>query len=229
MFLMQLQRSIKALQQTLQQDLEEMGSKRERKDPSQCPRDHQPFTVCLGLLLKSAEVSLLLKPVPQPGSGSPLESELSPSESRATLEPGSDAGEGVEKGEKGNEASGSEGASAAKGSCTVDQLLCGDVSESGALQAPVQLVPTSTSATRPDLNHKASLEERTSAKIPGGWSSDEGGDALLDGVAMGEGVGSGPDSKTQTNDALSDPLSGKDWSDKDKAAAAKMPQSMSRY
>lgn len=225
MFLMQLQRSIKALQQTLQQDLEEMGSKRERKDPSQCPRDHQPFAVCLGLLLKSAEVSLLLKPVPQPGSRSPLESELSPSESRATLEPGSDTAEGAEKGEKGNEVSGSE-AAAAKGSCTVDQLLCGDVSESGA---PVQLVPTSTSAARPDLNHRASLEERTSAKNARRRSSDEGADAVLDGVALGEGTGGGADSKTQTNDGLSDPLSGKDWSDKDKAAAAKMPQSMSRY
>uniref|UniRef100_A0A665W6U1 Uncharacterized protein n=1 Tax=Echeneis naucrates TaxID=173247 RepID=A0A665W6U1_ECHNA len=117
-FLMHLQRSIKALQQTLQQDLEEMGSKRERKAPSQCPTDHQHFTVCLGLLLKSAEVSLLLKPVPQPeGSGSPLVSELSPSESRGTLEPGSDAGERTEKAEKGNEGCGSEGAAAKGNSC----------------------------------------------------------------------------------------------------------------
>uniref|UniRef100_A0A3B4T769 Bridge-like lipid transfer protein family member 3B n=1 Tax=Seriola dumerili TaxID=41447 RepID=A0A3B4T769_SERDU len=218
-FLMHLQRSIKALQQTLQQDLEEMGSKRERKDLFQCPADHQPFTVCLGLLLKSAEVSLLLKPVPQPdGSGSPLVSELSPSESRGTLEPGSDAGEGTEKGDK-----------AAKGSCTVDQLLCGEGSESGTTQGPAPLVPTSTSAARPDLNHKALLEERTSAKNPGRWSSEEGGEAQLDGLALGEGMGAGPDSKTQTSDALSDPLSSKDWSDKDKAAAAKMPQSISRY
>uniref|UniRef100_A0A4W6FH35 Bridge-like lipid transfer protein family member 3B n=1 Tax=Lates calcarifer TaxID=8187 RepID=A0A4W6FH35_LATCA len=224
-FLMQLQRSIKALQQTLQQDLEEMGSKKERKDPSQCPSDHQPFTVCLGLLLKSAEVSLLLKPIPQSeGSGSPLVSELSPSESRGTLEPGSDAGEGAEKGEKGNEGSGSEGG-AAKGSCTVDQLLCGEGPESGATQGPAPLVPTSTS--RPDSNHKASLEERTSAKNTGRWSSDEGGEAVVDGLAAGEEMGAGLDSKTQTSDPLSDPLSSKDWSDKDKAAAAKMPQSIS--
>ncbi|XP_071357985.1 bridge-like lipid transfer protein family member 3B isoform X1 [Trachinotus anak] len=226
-FLMHLQRSIKALQQTLQQDLEEMGSKKERKDPSQCPADHQPFTVCLGLLLKSAEVALLLKPVPRPeGSGSPLVSELSPSESRGTLEPGNDAGEGAEKGEKGNEGLGSEGG-AAKGSCTVDQLLCGEGSESGATQGPAPLVPTSTSTTRPDSNHRGSLEERTSAKNPGRWSSDEGGEAALDGLAVGDGLGTGPDSKTQTGDALSDPLSSKDWSDKDKAAAAKMPQSIS--
>uniref|UniRef100_A0A673A5W2 Uncharacterized protein n=1 Tax=Sphaeramia orbicularis TaxID=375764 RepID=A0A673A5W2_9TELE len=106
-FLMHLQRSIKALQQTLQQDLEEMGSKKDRKDPSQRPADHQPFTVCLGLLLKSAEVSLLLKPVPQSeGGASPLGSELSPSESRGTLEPGNDTTETGEKPEKGNEGPG---------------------------------------------------------------------------------------------------------------------------
>ncbi|XP_075967523.1 bridge-like lipid transfer protein family member 3B isoform X6 [Anarhichas minor] len=195
-FLMQLQRSIKALQQTLQQDLEKMGSKKDRKDPSQHPADHQPFTVCLGLLLKSAEVSMLLKPVPRPeGSGSPLGSELSPSESRGTL----DAGEG----------SGSEGG-AAKGACTVDQLLCGEGSEGGATHGPAPLVPNYTSTTRPDSNHKASVDERTFAKNSGRRSSDEGGEMVVDG---GEDVGG------------VDPLS--DCSDKDKSAAAKMPQSAS--
>uniref|UniRef100_A0A671VXS2 Bridge-like lipid transfer protein family member 3B n=1 Tax=Sparus aurata TaxID=8175 RepID=A0A671VXS2_SPAAU len=127
-FLMHLQRSIKALQQTLQQDLEKMGLKKDRKDPSQHPADHQPFTVCLGLLLKSAEVSMLLKPVAQPeGSGSPLGSELSPSESRGTLEPGSETGDGPEKGTEGA-GSGFEGG-AAKGGCSVDQLLCGEGSD----------------------------------------------------------------------------------------------------
>uniref|UniRef100_A0A673A3U9 Uncharacterized protein n=1 Tax=Sphaeramia orbicularis TaxID=375764 RepID=A0A673A3U9_9TELE len=143
-FLMHLQRSIKALQQTLQQDLEEMGSKKDRKDPSQRPADHQPFTVCLGLLLKSAEVSLLLKPVPQSeGGASPLGSELSPSESRGTLEPGNDTTETGEKPEKGNEGPGcgSEGG-VTKGQCTVDQLLCGEGSD-----GPAPLVPTSSSAT----------------------------------------------------------------------------------
>ncbi|XP_031714639.1 bridge-like lipid transfer protein family member 3B isoform X2 [Anarrhichthys ocellatus] len=203
-FLMQLQRSIKALQQTLQQDLEKMGSKKDRKDPSQHPADHQPFTVCLGLLLKSAEVSMLLKPVPRPeGSGSPLGSELSPSESRGTL----DAGEG----------SGSEGG-AAKGVCTVDQLLCGEGSECGATHGPAPLVPNYTSTTRPDSNHKASVDERTFAKNSGRRSSDEGGEMVVDG---GEDVGGGLDSKTQTSDPLSD------CSDKDKSAAAKMPQSAS--
>ncbi|XP_068573464.1 bridge-like lipid transfer protein family member 3B isoform X1 [Cebidichthys violaceus] len=213
-FLMQLQRSIKALQQTLQQDLEKMGCKKDRKDPSQHPADHQPFTVCLGLLLKSAEVSLLLKPVPRPeGSGSPLGSELSPSESRGTL----DAGEGAEKGSEGA-GSGSEGG-AAKGACTVDQLLCGEGSEGGATHGPAPLVPNYTSTTRPDSNHKASVDERTFAKCSGRRTSDEGGEMVVDG---GEDVGGGLDSKSQTSDPLSD------CGDKDKSAAAKMPQSVSR-
>ncbi|XP_062299972.1 UHRF1-binding protein 1-like isoform X1 [Scomber scombrus] len=220
-FLMHLQRSIKALQQTLQQDLEEMGSKRDRKDSSQHSADHQPFTVCLGLLLKSAEVSLLLKPVTQPeGSRSPLGSELSPSDSRGTLEPGSDVGEGAEKSEKGGEGAGS-------GACTVDQLLCGEGSESRATQGPAPLIPTATPTTRPDSNHKASLEERTSAKNSGRCSSDEGGESGADGLTGGDEMGTGLDSKPQTSDMLSDPLCNKDWSDKDKAAAGKMPQSIS--
>ncbi|KAI3366715.1 hypothetical protein L3Q82_009388 [Scortum barcoo] len=225
-FLMHLQRSIKALQQTLQQDLEEMGSKKDRKDPSQHPADHQPFTVCLGLLLKSAEVSLLLKPVSQPeGSRSPLGSELSPSESRGTLEPGSDAGEGLEKASEGA-GSAPEGG-AAKAACTVDQLLCGGGSEGGATQGPAPLVPSSTSTPRPDSNHKASLEERTSAKNSGKWSSDEGGEAVADSLGGGEDLGAGLDSKNQMSDPLSDPLSSKDWNDKDTAATGKMPQSIS--
>lgn len=216
-FLMQLQRSIKALQQTLQQDLEEMGSKKDRKDPSQRPSDHQPFTVCLGLLLKSAEVSLLLKPVVQPeDSRSPLGSELSPSESRGTLEPGSDMGDGTEKGGEGA-GSGSEGG-AAKGTCTVDQLLCGEGSEGGAAHGPAPLMPTSSSSTRPHSNHKASLEERT---------SEDGGEAVVDGLAGSEEGGLGLDSKPQMSDPLVDPLSSKDWGDKDPAAASKMPQSIS--
>uniref|UniRef100_I3JZS2 Bridge-like lipid transfer protein family member 3B n=1 Tax=Oreochromis niloticus TaxID=8128 RepID=I3JZS2_ORENI len=223
-FLMQLQRTIKSLQQTLQQDLEKMSSKRDRKDPSHHPADRQPFTVCLGLLLKSAEVSLLLKPIPQPeGSGSPPGSELSPSESRGTLEPASDARDG---GEKGNEGSGSEGGGA-KQSCTVDQLLCGDGLEVGPMQVPAPLVPASTSTTHPDLNHKTSAEERTPARRTGRGSSDEGGEVLMDGLSGGDDMGSRLDSKSQPCDHLPDPLSSKDWSDKDKAA--KMPQSISRY
>lgn len=211
-FLTHLQRSIKALHQTLQQDLEKMGTKREHKDH---PGDHKPFTVCLGLLLKSAEVSVLLKPVPKPqGSASPPVSELSPSESRGTLEPGSDPGEGAEKCEKGSEGSGSD-RGASKETCTVDHLLCGESSESGATQGPAPLIPTSTSTQCPDSNHKASSDVRTSNK-PGKWSSDEGSEVVVDGLHAGH-MGAGLD-------LLSDPLSSRD-----KATAAKMPQSISRY
>uniref|UniRef100_A0A3P8SHV5 Bridge-like lipid transfer protein family member 3B n=1 Tax=Amphiprion percula TaxID=161767 RepID=A0A3P8SHV5_AMPPE len=190
-FLMHLQRSIKALQQTLQQDLEEMGSKKDRKDPSLRPADHQPFTACLGLLLKSAEVSLLLKPVPPPeGSGSPLGSELSPSESRGTLEP---AGDAAEVAEKSNEGCGSEGG-AAKRPCSVDQLLCGEGPEVGATQGPAPSYPLQvhvlSQITKPQWRRGLQLQ-------------------------------------TSVSDPLSDPLNSKDWSDKDKAASGKMPQSIS--
>uniref|UniRef100_A0A3P9HRY7 UHRF1 binding protein 1-like n=1 Tax=Oryzias latipes TaxID=8090 RepID=A0A3P9HRY7_ORYLA len=205
-FLMHLQRSLKALQQTLQQDLEEMGSKRERKDTSQRNADHQPFTFCLGLLLKSAEVSLFLKPLPQ-SEGSPLGSELSPSESRATLEP-ADSGDGVEKGHEG---SGSEGAANKQ---SVDQLLCGDGPEDEARPGLAPLVPSSTS----DLNRKASVQENA-----GQDSSNEGGEAF--GASDEVAVGSEP--KTHTSDLFSDPLGSKDPCDGDKTAAGKMPQSMS--
>ncbi|XP_037837047.1 UHRF1-binding protein 1-like isoform X2 [Kryptolebias marmoratus] len=219
-FLMLLQRSLKALQQTLQQDLEEMASKRERKDTSHHAADHQPFTFCLGLLLKSAEVSLLLKPVTQPeGAGSAAGSELSPSESRGTLEP---AGEAAEGSEKGNEGSGSE-AGAAKQPCTVDQLLCSEGPENGATQCPAPLVPSSNSV---DSNQKPSEEERTPSKNSVRASSDEGAEGTGNGLAAGDEVGL--DSKTQVSDHLSDPLSSKDFSDKDKTATAKMPQSVSR-
>uniref|UniRef100_H3D1I3 Bridge-like lipid transfer protein family member 3B n=1 Tax=Tetraodon nigroviridis TaxID=99883 RepID=H3D1I3_TETNG len=199
-FLMCLQRSLKSLQQTIQQDLEEQ------------PGDHQPFTVCLGLLLKSAEVSLLLKPVPQPeGSGSPLGSELSPSESQATLDPG------VEKESEGF-GSGLEGG-AAKGSCTVDQLLCGAGLTSGSAHVPAPLSPVLSSNTHLDSNRSGSVEERT--KNSGRWSSDDGGEVGVDGVAGGEAT-SGLDPKTQT----SDPQPPEVLSQKD---ATKMPPSVSRY
>nr|XP_057934390.1 UHRF1-binding protein 1-like isoform X2 [Doryrhamphus excisus] len=162
-FLMRLQRSIKALQQTLQQDLEEMGSKRDRKAPTQRPADHRPFTVCLGLLLKSAEVSLLLKPVTQPpeGSQSPLGSELSPAESRTTLEPGSNN----------NNDGGQDGAM--KESSAVDQLLCAGVPDGRTQPGPEPLIPTAAST---DSNHKSSLEERTSGR----WTSEERGEMVFD-------------------------------------------------
>nr|XP_046185089.1 UHRF1-binding protein 1-like isoform X3 [Oncorhynchus gorbuscha] len=215
MFLMRLQRSIKALQHTLQQDLEGMGSKRDQaKTTSDPPPDHQPFSACVGILLKSAEVALLLKPVPQPeGPGSPLGSELSPSESRCTLETGSDGGEG---GDRGTHVEGA----GAKGSCTVDQLMCGGGVVGGITQGPDPLIP----ASAPNL--KASLDERT-----GRSSSEELGEASLEAWTGGEEPGTGVDCKAQQGESsgadptLSDPLSTKDWNEKN--PAARLPESMS--
>lgn len=93
------------------------------------------------------------------------------------------------------------------------------------MQVPAPLIPASTSTTHPDLNHKTSAEERTPAKRTGRGSSDEGGEVLVDGLSGGDDMGSRLDSKNQPCDHLPDPLSSKDWSDKDKAA--KMPQSIS--
>lgn len=204
-----LQRSIKSLQQTIQQDLEEMGTKRDRKGPSQQSGDHQPFTVCLGLLLKSAEVSLLLKPVPQPeGSGSPLGSELSPSESRGTLDPGLEKdSEGLGPGADGG---------GVKGACTVDQLLCGEGSISGSTHGPAPLSPISTSNTHPDTCQRGPVEETT--KNSGRLSSDDSGEVGVDGIAAGE--------ATSGLDLKSDPLPSELISNKD---PTKMPQSFSRY
>nr|XP_029523141.1 UHRF1-binding protein 1-like [Oncorhynchus nerka] len=216
MFLMRLQRSIKALQHTLQQDLEGMGSKRDKaKTTSDPPPDHQPFSACVGILLKSAEIALLLKPVPQPeGPGSPLGSELSPSESRCTLETGSDGGEGGDRGTN------VEGAGT-KGSCTVDQLMCGGGVEGGITQGPAPLIP----ASAPNL--KASFDERT-----GRSSSEELGEAILEARTGGEEPGTGVVCTAQQGESsradptLSDPLSTKDWNEKN--PGARLPESMSR-
>uniref|UniRef100_A0A8C2IAQ6 UHRF1 binding protein 1-like n=1 Tax=Cyprinus carpio TaxID=7962 RepID=A0A8C2IAQ6_CYPCA len=90
-FLLRLQNAVKSLQRSLQQDLEQYGSK--RQGPT------QPFSACVGVLMKSAEVTLLLKPIPQPDlNTSSLDSDVSPSESRATLEAGSEVSEGHESG-----------------------------------------------------------------------------------------------------------------------------------
>ncbi|KAM9401896.1 bridge-like lipid transfer protein family member 3B isoform 4-T4 [Salvelinus alpinus] len=215
MFLMRLQRSIKALQHTLQQDLEGMGSKRDKAKTTSDPSpDHQPFSACVGILLKSAEVALFLKLVPQPeGPGSPLGSELSPSESRCTLETGSDGGEG---GDRGTHVEGA----GTKGSCTVDQLMCGGGVEGGITQGPAPLIPAST----PNL--KVSLDERT-----GRSSSEELGEASLEARTEGEELGTGVDCKAQQGESsgadptLSDPLSTKDWNEKN--PGARLPESMS--
>ncbi|XP_078275967.1 bridge-like lipid transfer protein family member 3B isoform X3 [Rhinoraja longicauda] len=80
-FLLRLQQSIKRLQKQFQKNIEITGKLAEETK------------ICVGLLLKSAEVALLLRPLPQAESNkkissentSPTGSDLSPSQSRETL------------------------------------------------------------------------------------------------------------------------------------------------
>ncbi|CAL9682892.1 unnamed protein product [Knipowitschia caucasica] len=209
-FLMQLQRSIKALQQTLQQDLEKMSSKKDHSDDLQAT-EQQPFTACLGLLLQSAEVSLLLKPVPRPES-SPLASEVSPSESKGTLDPAREPADGADKGAE--ETGGRLEGGTAKSSCTVDQLLCGGILEEEVTPGRTPLIPTSSS-TSSDTNHKVSVDERTSTKNTGKRASE--GELK----PMGDGELASGIHKAQNCDPLCEPSD-------DKMSAGKMPQSVSR-
>uniref|UniRef100_UPI00398EFD82 bridge-like lipid transfer protein family member 3B isoform X1 n=1 Tax=Pristiophorus japonicus TaxID=55135 RepID=UPI00398EFD82 len=87
-FLLRLQQSIKRLQEQFQKNIEKVTGK-----PAQQTK------VCIGLVLKDAEVALLLHPLPQTEASSkapaenasPTESDLSPSESRETLAAESEA------------------------------------------------------------------------------------------------------------------------------------------
>ncbi|KAK6487935.1 UHRF1-binding protein 1-like [Huso huso] len=87
-FLMCLQNSIKTLQQNIQKDMEEVTGKHSEQ-----------INICVGLLLKSAEVALLLHPLPQTDTRtkspvsdnvSQIDLDISPSESRGHLEQGSE-------------------------------------------------------------------------------------------------------------------------------------------
>uniref|UniRef100_A0A671L139 UHRF1-binding protein 1-like n=1 Tax=Sinocyclocheilus anshuiensis TaxID=1608454 RepID=A0A671L139_9TELE len=158
-FLLRLQNAVKSLQRTLQQDLEQYGSK--RQGPT------QPFSACVGVLMKSAEVALLLKPIPQPDlNTSPLDSDVSPSESRATLEAGSEVSEGHER-----------PSAAGEGTQNADQLLCAGTHAINA--SP--LLPSPSPALR-----KASVDERSSVVSGGRVPSEEKKD-LREGSPNGEG------------------------------------------
>ncbi|XP_072528601.1 bridge-like lipid transfer protein family member 3B isoform X2 [Salminus brasiliensis] len=143
-FLLRLQQAVKSLQRTLQQDLEQHGSKLRESTG-------RPFGASIGFLMQSAEVSLLLKPV-----ASSLDSELSGS--RATLEAGSsDAGEGLADTVK------------PKLPCSVDQLLCVGTEVQGQNVPP--LLPSTASST---AERKASMEEKPgSEEKNGGEGSHE--------------------------------------------------------
>ncbi|XP_041058526.1 UHRF1-binding protein 1-like isoform X2 [Carcharodon carcharias] len=81
-FMLRLQQSIKKLQEQFQKNIEKVTGK-----------PVEQTKVCIGLIIKSAEVALMLHPLPQPEASSkapaenrsPTESDLSPCESRETL------------------------------------------------------------------------------------------------------------------------------------------------
>ncbi|XP_067284496.1 UHRF1-binding protein 1-like isoform X2 [Pseudorasbora parva] len=207
MFLLRLQHAVKSLQRTLQQDLEQYGSK--LQGPT------QPFSACVGVLMKSAEVALLLKPIPQPDiSTSPLDSDVSPSESRTTLEAGSELGEGHEM-----------PSAAGEGTPNVDQLLFTGMH--GINVSP--LLPSSSPS--PALR-KASMDERGSVASGGRVLSEEKKE-LREGSPDGEGCRTetkGQHSETsQGGTAIIDPIadtSSREWNDK--SQGGRLPQSMSR-
>lgn len=176
-FLLRLQNAVKSLQRTLQQDLEQYGSK--RQGPG------QPLSACVGVLMKSVEVALLLKPTPQAdSSASPLNSDISPSESGATLEAGS---EGSER-------------------HSVDQLLSAGT-ESHVLNTSPHL---SSSSTSPALR-KGSVDERSSIASGGRMGSEEKKD-LREGSLNGE-SGRTEAKGTAVVDPLSDNTS-REWNEK---------------
>ncbi|XP_026065503.1 UHRF1-binding protein 1-like isoform X2 [Carassius auratus] len=204
-FLLRLQNAVKSLQRTLQQDLEQYGSK--WQGPT------QPFSACVGVLMKSAEVALLLKPIPQPDSNSsPLDSDVSPSESRATLEAGSEESDGHER-----------PSAAGEGTRKVDQLLC-----AGTHAVNASALPGSPS---PALR-KASVDERSSMVSGGRMPSEEKKD-LREGSPNWEGSrteAKGQHSETsQGGTMVVDPMSdnsSREWNEK--SLGGRLPQSMSR-
>uniref|UniRef100_A0A671MSY5 UHRF1-binding protein 1-like n=1 Tax=Sinocyclocheilus anshuiensis TaxID=1608454 RepID=A0A671MSY5_9TELE len=201
-FLLRLQNAVKSLQRTLQQDLEQYGSK--RQGPT------QPFSACVGVLMKSAEVALLLKPIPQPDLNiSPLDSDVSPSESRATLEAGSEESDGHER-----------PSAAGEGARKVDQLLCAHAVNASPLLA----------SPSPDLR-KASVDERSSM-VSGRMVPSEEKKDLREGSPNGEGnraEAKGQQSETsQGGIMVVDPMSdnsSREWNEK--SLGGRLPQSMS--
>ncbi|KAJ8386696.1 hypothetical protein AAFF_G00168120 [Aldrovandia affinis] len=209
-FLLRLQQSIRGLQQTLRRDTERVGSARRQQDRERERERARPFGVCVGVLLKSAEVALLLRPVPQApaatppptgGPGSPLEPDL--------------RGGGAEPAVPGS----------------VDELLCGG--EGGFPQGPAPLNPSPSCPDGPikgPLLEKGDWEESTGAGSGGGAASEEEKqDSGEDGGREEQGGSSNcrASGRPGAGDPLLDPFT-KDLGDgKDKLSAARMPQSMS--
>ncbi|XP_046715878.1 UHRF1-binding protein 1-like isoform X4 [Silurus meridionalis] len=195
-FLLKLQQTLKLLQRTLQHDLQQHGLTQQATG--------RTYSACVGLLVSSAEVALLLKPIPTADSdSSPLGSELSPSGSRATLEVGSEAGDST--------------AGTTKLTCNVEQLLCEDTDIPSQSAPPLLPVPASTRAEK-----KGSIEEKNT------WSSSEEKNSA-DGFQEGKPEpkilqNDAPVGRTIRVDAMGEPVV-RDWSEK--SQGTRLPQSMS--
>lgn len=190
-FLLRLQQAVKSLQRTLQQDLEQHGSKLKEGTG-------RPIGASVGLLMKSAEVSLLLKPV-----ASALDSELSGS--RATLEAGnSEAGEGPSDTAK------------PKPPCPVDQLLC--VSTETQIQNVPPLLPSSAPSA---AGRKGSTEEKSDSE-----EKRDGRDEAQDTEECKAEPKVQQSEASLVRTVVADDPQSKDWNDK--SQGARLPQSMSR-
>lgn len=197
-FLLKLQQKLNLLQRTLQQDLQQHGLAQKGTG--------RMFGACVGLLVSSAEVALLLKPVPTADvDNSPLGSDLSPSGSRATLEVASEAGD-----------------STAQLACPMEQLLCADTEIQNQSAPP--LLPFSASS---QTEKKGSIEEKNT------WSGPEEKRNCADGFQEGKELKLEPKvlqgevslGRTMAVDSMTEPIS-RDWNDK--SQGARLPQSMSR-
>lgn len=196
-FLLKLQKTLISLQRTLQQDLQQHG----------LAQQGRTFGACVGLLVSSAEVALLLKPVPTADAdNSPLGSELSPSGSRATLEVGSEAGDST--------------TGSGKLTCPMEQLLCVDTE----VQSAPPLLPSSAPS---QFEKKGSVEEKNA------WSGQEEKSNGADGYQEGKELKLEPKvlqseaslDRTAAVDPMGEPMT-RDWNDKNQGT--RLPQSMSR-
>ncbi|XP_058263998.1 UHRF1-binding protein 1-like isoform X3 [Hemibagrus wyckioides] len=196
-FLLKLQQKLNLLQRTLQQDLQQHGLAQKGTG--------RMFGACVGLLVSSAEVALLLKPVPTADvDNSPLGSDLSPSGSRATLEVASEAGDST--------------AGTAPLACPMEQLLCADTEIQNQSAPP--LLPFSASS---QTEKKGSIEEKNT------WSGPEEKRNCADGFQEGKELKLEPKvlqgevslGRTMAVDSMTEPI----WNDK--SQGARLPQSMS--
>ncbi|KAM9495815.1 bridge-like lipid transfer protein family member 3B isoform 1-T1 [Clarias gariepinus] len=199
-FLLKLQQTLNSLQRTLQQDLQRHGLAQQGTGGT--------YGACVGILVSSAEVALLLKPVPSADAdSSPLGSELSPSGSRATLEVGSEAGDST--------------TGTSKLTCPVEQLLCVDTEIQSQSTAP--LLPFSATSK---TEKKSSIEETNACSGPeekrnGADKLQEGKEAKPEPKAQQSEASQG---RTMAGDSMGEPIS-RDWNDKNQGT--RLPQSMS--